>query len=227
MQMTSRLILCGAAMILLSIIAAFVTSPCAAATAGTTVPSSTALPVRFMHSVDARKARPGVQVVAKLLQTVLATYGLRIPKGVLVTGHVVDARPFHLNYEPYAEPKASVLSIHFDRIVNGALSTQANPSVRALANSIESYEATYPHCLDETEGLGTIYLIGGDEFSPLDKTIRDTDGQVIGFNRGNGVFARLIASDDTNMARSPSCNATDSEQSLAIFSPSACGTYGS
>ncbi len=226
MQMTSRSILCKAAMILFSIIAVFLTSPCTAAIAGTTVPSSTALPVRFVHSVDARKARPGDPVVAKLLQTVVTPDGFRIPKGTLVTGHVVDARPFRRTNEPYSEPKASVLSIHFDRILNGGLSTPVNLSVRALANSIESYEAAYPHRLDETDGLGTTVLIGGSEFSPLDKAIRDSDGQVIGFNRRNGVFARLIASDDTSSAGNPMCNATDSEQSLAIFSPSACGTYG-
>jgi hypothetical protein len=225
MQMRIRSVLCGAAMILFNIIAFSVTSPCGAAT-GTTVPSSTALPVRFVHSVDARKANPGDQVVAKLLQTVVSLDGLRVPKGALVIGHVVDAQPFHLNREPYAEQKASVLSIHFDHIVNGDVSTPVNLSVRALANSIESYEAAYPHRLDETDGLGTMDLIGGDEFSPLDKTIRDSDGQMIGFNRKNGVFARLIASDDTNRVGSPGCNATDSEQSMAIFSPSACGTYG-
>jgi hypothetical protein len=182
--------------------------------------------VRFVHSVDARKARPGDQVVAKLLQAVVTPDGSRIPKGSLVIGHVVDAQPFHLNREPYAEPKASVLSIHFDHIVTGDLSTPVNLSVRALANSIESYEAVYPHYLDETDGLGIMELIGGEEFSPLDKAIRDRDGQVIGFNRKNGVFARLIASEDTNMAGIPGCNATDSEQSLGIFSPSACGIYG-
>ncbi len=226
MQMTSRSILCGAAMILFNIVAFSVTSLCAAATVGATVPSSMAVPVRFVHSVDARKAHPGDQVVAKLLQTVVIPDGPRILKGSLVIGHVVDAQPFHLTREPYAEQKASVLSIHFDHIVNGDLSTPVNLSVRALANSIESYEAAYPHRLDETDGLGTIDLIGGDEFSPLDKAIRDSDGQVIGFNRKNGVFARLITSDDTNMTGSPGCNATDSEQSVAIFSPSACGTYG-
>lgn len=226
MQMTSRSILRKTAMTLFSMIAVFVTNPWAAVTAGTTVPSSTALPVRFVHSVDARKAQPGDRVVAKLLRTVVTPDGFRIPKGTLITGHVVDARPFHLTNDPYAESKASVLSIHFDRIVNGDLSMPVNLSVRALANSIESYEAANPQRLDETEGLGTMDLVGGDEFSPLDKTIRDSDGHVIGFNRRNGVFARLIASDDTNMARSPGCNATDSEQSLAIFSPNVCGTYG-
>jgi hypothetical protein len=106
-----------------------------------------------VHSVDARKARPGDQVVAKVLQTVVIPDGPRISKGSLVIGHVVDARPFHLNSEPYADQKASVLSIHFDHIVNGDINAPVNLSVRALANSIESYDAAYPHRLDETDGF--------------------------------------------------------------------------
>jgi hypothetical protein len=61
-------------------------------------------------------------------------------------------------------------------------------------------------------------LIGGTTFSPLDKMIQTEDGDAIGYNRNNGVFARLIASG--------SCSGTDTEQSIAIFSPDACGAYG-
>src|ERR1017187_8874011 len=110
MQITSRSILCGAPMTLFNIIAFSVTSPCTASVAATNVRSSTALPVRFARSVDARKARPGDQVVARLLQTVVIPDGPRIPKGSLVIGHVVDAQPFHLNREPYTKQKASILS---------------------------------------------------------------------------------------------------------------------
>ena len=48
--------------------------------------------------------------------------------------------------------------------------------------------------------------------------IQSEDGDTIGYNRKNGVFARLIASG--------SCSGTDTEQSIGIFSPDACGAYG-
>jgi hypothetical protein len=48
--------------------------------------------------------------------------------------------------------------------------------------------------------------------------IQSEDGDAIGYNRKNGVFARLIASGP--------CNGTNTEQSIAIFSPDACGAYG-
>jgi hypothetical protein len=93
-----------------------------------------------------------------------------------------------------------------------------NVSVRAIANTIDSREAAYPHSTDDTDHVGMMTLIGGTTFSSLDKRIKLEDGDAIGYNRKNGVFARLIASG--------SCNGTDTEQSVTIFSPDACGAFG-
>jgi hypothetical protein len=40
------------------------------------------------------------------------------------------------------------------------------------------------------------------------------------------VFARLLAAESVNQPSSLHCEATDSEQSVAIFSADACGVYG-
>ena len=69
-------------------------------------------------------------------------------------------------------------------------------------------------------------LIGGTTFSPLDKMIQSDDGDAIGYNRKGGVFARLIASGSSGRGTSIHCEGTDTEQSVAIFSPDACGVYG-
>ena len=191
-----------------------------------TLPPSTALPVRFVHSVDARKAKPGDVVTAKTLQVIVLPGGQRLPKGTLLKGHVVYARPFRVDPAPYAEQKASRLSIRFDKIEQGDLILPVNLSVRALANYLESEDAAAPRYLDETDSLGTMVLIGGDEFSPLDKAIKNNNGDVIGYNRKKGVFGRLSASDDAPSGASGRCGPTTTEQSLAIFSPSACGLYG-
>jgi hypothetical protein len=191
-----------------------------------TLPPSTALPVRFVHSVDASKARPGDLVMARTLQVIVLPSGQRLPKGTLVKGHVVDARPFRFAPAPHAEQQASRLSIHFDQIQLGDLNLPVNLSVRALANSLESEDATAPHYLDETDSLGTMVLIGKDEFSPLDKAIKDANGDVVGYNRRLGVFARLSETDDEGSNVNRKCGPTSTEQSTAIFSPSACGLYG-
>lgn len=183
-----------------------------------TLPQSTAIPVRFEHSVDTKKAKVGDEVTAKTIQVIALPGGRNIPKGALLVGHVAALEAFQFDQTPYAHQKPSLLSIHFDRLQTGDGMIPVNLSVRAIASTIDSREAAYPHSTDETDHVGMMTLIGGTTFSPLDKMIQSEDGDAIGYNRKNGVFARLIASG--------SCNGSDTEQSLAIFSPDACGAYG-
>jgi len=133
-------------------------------------------------------------------------------------GHVVALDAFHFDQTPYAHQKPSMLSIHFDKLQTGGAAIPVNLSLRAIASTIDSEEASRPHYLDETDRVGTITLIGGTEFTPFDKIIQSDGGDAIGYNRKNGVFARLIGSGH--------CRGTNTEQSVAIFSPDACGTYG-
>ena len=197
----------------------------AVCTAGTTVPAqsqvlpqSTAIPVRFEHSIDTKKAKVGDVVTAKTIQAVALPSGKSIAKGALLVGHVVALDAFHFDQTPYAHQRPSMLSIHFDKLQTGDAAIPVSLSVRAIASTIDSREAAYPHGIDETDHVGTMTLIGGTTFSPLDKMIQSEDGDAIGYNRRTGVFARLIPSG--------SCDGTNTEQSIAIFSPDACGAYG-
>lgn len=182
------------------------------------LPQSTAIPVSFEHSIDTRRAKAGDPVTAKTMQVIVLPDGKRIAKGSTLIGHVVAAEGFHFDQTPYAHQKPSLLSIHFDTLRNGDATIPLNVSVRAIASTIDSREAAYPHSTDDTDHVGMMTLIGGTTFSPLDKMIQTEDGDAIGYNRRNGVFARLISSG--------SCNGTNTEQSIAIFSPDACGAYG-
>jgi hypothetical protein len=63
-------------------------------------------------------------------------------------------------------------------------------------------------------------LVGGAHYSPIGKRV--TDGRfddIVGYNKKQGVFARLLPG-------SGGCEGTQNEQSVAIFSPDACGLYG-
>jgi hypothetical protein len=182
------------------------------------LPKSTAIPIRFEHSVDTKKAKVGDQVTAKTIQVIVLPDGTSISKGALVVGHVVALDAFSFDQTPYAHQRPSMLSIHFDKLETGDAAIPVNLSVRVIASTIDSREAAYPHGIDGTDRPGMMTLIGGTTFSPLDKMIQSEDGDAIGYNRRNGVFARLIASGP--------CSATDTEQSIAIFSPDACGAYG-
>jgi hypothetical protein len=203
---------------------------CANAPSGTvpsqSLPPSTAVPVSFVHSVDAKKAKIGDTVTAKTMQAIMLPGGASIDKGTVVIGHVVAVQPFHFDPAPYAHQSPSLLSIHFDKLQKGDSVTPISLSVRAIASAIDSRDAAYPHSHDDTDTLGVMTLIGGTTFSPLDKMIQSGDGDAIGYNRKDGVFARLIASGSSDRGTSIHCEATDTEQSVAIFSPDACGLYG-
>jgi len=194
---------------------------CAAATIpaqSQVLPQSTAIPVRFEKSIDTKKAKAGDPVKAKTMQVIILPNGKSIAEGSTLNGHVVALESFHFDETPYVHQKPSTLSIHFDTLQNGDTTVPVNLSVRAIANVIDSSEAAHPQMRDDTDHVGMMILIGGTSFSPLDKMIQSGDGDAIGYNRKNGIFARLISSGN--------CSGTDTEQSVAIFSPDACGAYG-
>ena len=190
------------------------------------LPQATAVPVRFVHSVDAKKAKAGDTVTAKTMQVILLPGGASIGKGTVVVGHVVAVRPFHFDPTPYAHQSPSLISIHFDKLQEGDSVIPVNLSVRAIADTMDSREAAYPHSNADADPLGMMTLIGGTSYSPLERMIQSDDGDAIGYNRKGGVFARLIASGSSGRGTSIHCEGTDSEQSVAIFSPDACGVYG-
>jgi hypothetical protein len=208
---------------------ALVTTAASAAAQSRPLPAATAIPIRFVHSVDAKKAKVGDRVTAKTMQVILLPGGGSIAKGTVVTGHVVAVQAFHFDPTPYVHQAPSLISIHFDQLQQGDSAIPVNLSVRAMANTIDSREASYPHG-DDTDHVGMITLIGGTSFSPLEKMIQSDDGDVIGYNRKGAVFARLIASGSSGPSSASGttihCEGTDTEQSLGIFSPDACGVYG-
>ena len=191
-----------------------------------TLPQSTAIPVRFVQTVNAKRAKVGDSVSAKTMQVIVLPGGQTIDKGAVVMGHVVAAQAFQFDPAPYAHQKPSLISIHFDKLQQGAAVISVNFSVRAIASTLDSDEAARPHYLDETDRVGTVTLIGGTQYTPFDKAIQAEDGDAIGYNRKNGVFAKLASSGYSGPAASFHCEGTDSEQSIAIYSPSACGVYG-
>ena len=190
------------------------------------IPASTAIPVVLTHSVAAGQAHPGDPVTAKTLQEVLLPGGRVLPRGTDLTGQVVASTPFVFDATPYAVQKPSVLSIRFDTIAAPGATIPVALEVRAVAGPVASHEAEIPHSLDEIDWSGTRILVGGESFSPLEKTVFSPDGNVAGYRRPQGIFARLLAEGSVNPESNFTCEATSSEQSVAIFSANACGVYG-
>ena len=141
------------------------------ASRGITLPAQTTIPVIFTHTENAAKAKAGDVVTAKTMQVVLLPNGNQLPKGSLVIGHIVEARPFKFDDTDYAVQQASYLSIKIDQVVDKSGPSPVVASVRAMADPISSQEARSPHGIDETDYLGTVTLIGGAHYSPIDKHV--------------------------------------------------------
>jgi hypothetical protein len=181
-----------------------------------TLPSETALPVVFTHTIDSGKAKAGDVVTAKTMQVVVLPNGEQLPKGSLVTGHVVEVRSFKFDETPYAAQQPSYLAIQIDHVGNEPVTT----SLRAMATALAAQEALMPHRTDESDSLGTMVMLGGAHYSPIAKRVTDgPDDDIVGYNKKQGVFARLLPG-------GAACAGTQTEQSVAIFSPNACGLYG-
>jgi hypothetical protein len=190
------------------------------------VPAATAIPVVFTQTLDAGKVKPGEIVTARTTQVVLLAGGRELPSGTALIGHVTGSTPFVFNPAPYAVQKPSTLSVRFDKIVASGSAIPVNVSIRAIAGPVASHEASILHYRDETDSTGTRVLIGGEQFSPIESRILSPSGNVVGYNRHNGVFARLIANDSEGGNAAIHCAATDTEQSVGVFSATACGAYG-
>lgn len=184
--------------------------------------TSTTVPVQFTSTVDAQRAKPGDRLQAKVLQEASLDDGQTLPKGTLLSAHVVTAHPFAQEPGYYAAQKDSVLSIRFDPI-----GTNQNSRIvlRALATSDAAYLSSFPHN-DEFDVFGTNQQIGGDTFAPTDKVVLSKTGDVVGFNRKKGVYARLIGANALTADSLIHCGASPQEQPMAIFSADACGLYG-
>jgi hypothetical protein len=190
------------------------------ASRASTLPGETTIPVVFTHTENSAKAKAGDVVTAKTMQVVLLPNGDQLPKGSLVVGHIVEARPFKFDDTPYAAQQASYLSIKIDQVGNKSGPRSVVTSVRALADPISVKEALSPHGIDETDYPGTVTLVGGAHYSPIDRHVTDgPDDDVVGYNKKQGVFAHLLPG-------GASCPGTQTEQSVGIFSPDACGLYG-
>jgi hypothetical protein len=188
------------------------------------LPSGTALPVEFLSTLMAGKAKVGDSVHAKTLQTITLPNKQILAKGTLLTGHVIESRPFAFDPKPYAEQAPSILTIRFDFISGGAQAN--NIVVRALANAEEAYHSSSPDYLDDMDPAPTVHLIGGDAFSPVGKLVFSPEGTVVGYNSRQGIHARLLANLYVGSHSTFRCDAGTEEQSMAIFSASACGLYG-
>lgn len=186
-------------------------------TAVALLPPQATLPIVFTKTVAADRAKAGDIVHAKTMQVARLANGDVIPAGTEVIGHVAAASGFAYNKTPYVKQKESVLAIRFDSVRVAGHGIALNVTVRAMADPLTSWGAREPKSSD-LDSLGTVRQIGGDQLIPSQDEVVDRNGDVVAYNRRNGVYAHLIAH--------AGCDGGSTEVSIGIYSASACGLYG-
>jgi hypothetical protein len=181
------------------------------------IPAQTTLPVVFTSTVSASTAHAGERIDARTTAPVRLADGTAIPKGAHVTGHVVEAAAFRFNPAHYAQQAPGALAIRFDSIdVHGA-ALPLHVAVRALASPVASW-ATADVQESDIDPEHTTTQVGGDQVTPFEEAVSSAEGSTVGYQHGGYVYAHLLANG--------SCDASSTEQSMGIFSASACGLYG-
>ena len=192
--------------------------------AGWRMPPDTAIPVQFTRTLRAGKARPGDPVYVKTMQIVHPGPGRDLPKGSIISGVIVEAKPLQRGVS------ASVLSFRFDRIETSEGVIPVHLYLRALANASDSEDASGPAPPADMNLSGTRALIGGDRVTPFQRDVlqagAEEGGDPVGENLKGGVFERLRPAQAMDGINRMTCGGTATEQSVAIYSGDACGLYG-
>lgn len=186
------------------------------------IPSGTALPVMLNSALDAKKVKPGRKVSARVMQDVQLPDGARIPAGSHIVGHILS-----VSAATAASP--SRLVVKFDQLNSRRRSVPLTTSLRAVASMTEIFEAQLPTSNFDEYGTSiadwTTVQVGGDAVYRGDGKVISPDNRVVGSATvGGDVTAKLVAVPERGCRGSIEGN--DREQSLWVFSTSACGAYG-
>ena len=185
------------------------------------IPVGTVLPVMTNRSVDSRRSRPGDRISARLMQDVTLPSGERIRAGAKVDGRVVETTAT-------SAKSGSRLIIRFDRLVFDKKEFPVTVSLRSLASTQDVFSAQLPTSNFDEYGTSisdwTTVQVGGAAVYLGDGTVRDAM-DVVGRAPAYGtVTAKLLPAPKQGC---PGIHAeSEREQSLWVFSPWACGTYG-
>lgn len=199
---------------------------CAPAIAQATPPPAfapgTAIPILFTRSLEAGKSKVGDVVQAQTMQEVELADGRIAPKGTKLLGHVLASARLQHNSGQRSPSDTSTLSFQFDSATVQGSAVPISVALRVLASRVTATDAMTPRYLDVKDHIGTFTLIGGDLYLRTDTDVVTPGSKVVGFKDNQGVFGKLKAGSGSDLR----CAASDAPQSLAIFSPEACGLYG-
>ena len=184
-------------------------------------PAGTVLPVMLQTTLNAKKARIGQRIQARVMQDVPLSPETRIRAGTKLVGHIVEVtRP--------STTSGSRIVLTFDRLMIHGTSVPVTTSLRSLATMMDVFDAQLPTTAIDDRGTSpsdwVTTQIGGDAVY-RGAGIVVSHGEVVGKSNDSGeVTAKLVASREGGCRGAMVEN--DRAQALWLFSPSACGAYG-
>ena len=186
------------------------------------IPLGTILPIMSRTTIDSSRSKVGDKIKGKLMQDVVLPSGEMIRAGAKIEGRVLESSG------PTASAGAGV-AVRFDRLIVRGKQFPITVSLRALASMEDVFDAQLPVGTFDEYGTSssdwTTVQVGGAAVYRGDGTVRSAM-EVVGRATDYGaVTAKLMPAPKRGC---PASSANDvREQSLWIFSPWACGTYGS
>ena len=180
------------------------------------LPVGTAIPIMLNSGVNAKKDKVGQKLEGKVMQEIALPSGAKIKSGSQVRGHIVDVTP------PAAGGSRVVMT--FDELDDHGHTIPLIVSLRAVASFESVYQARLPigaSSNSEATDEWVTRQVGGDVVNRGRGAVASSAG-IVGRWSG-GVWAKLTPAPQ---AGCPAEDDNESEQSLWIFSTSACGAYG-
>jgi len=186
------------------------------------IPVGTVIPVMLQTTLDARNAKVGQKIKARVMQDVPLSSQAQIRAGSKLIGRVVEVTP------PTATLGSRIV-ISFDRLTMNGADFPVTTSLRSLASMMEVFEAQVPTNAFADRGTSesdwVTVQIGGDVVYRGAGLVMSPDSHVVGKSTDAGfVTAKLLASREGGCRGVVAGN--DRLQALWLFSPSACGAYG-
>jgi hypothetical protein len=181
--------------------------------AAQTLAPGTALPISLDSTINSKGNKVGQKIEGRLMQEVLLPSRGQVKKGARVTGHVVGMK----------EGASPAVVLHFDALQDEGRPIPLNVSLRALADPGEVFQAKLPvdaASTNESSDEWVTKQVGGDVVFRGRGYVASPQGKV-GRWSGSGVWGTLTPAGDCALQQS-----STGEQSLWIFSTTACGTYG-
>jgi len=179
-------------------------------TAPASLPPGTVLPIMLSSTLNAKSDKPGQKIEGRLMQEVQLLSGTVIKKGSRVTGQVISVQ------------RPARIILQFNELRDDDQTIPLNVSLRALASSQSVFQAGLPvdaSPWESSQGWVT-KQVGGDYVFRGRGYVASDEGK-IGRWTGTGVWAKLSPGGDC-----PDSDINGLEQSLWVFSASACGAYG-